>query len=418
MPRLRSASYFIATASPFVSAATAATSASATTAATSASATTLSLLASAITATASNRLGSSMLLKSTIFYAVHLSGGSRKVSLSGSSALRIPCHCSSVLYVRCYCGSYFLYVRSVSQGAVLIVPRRKPPTLPSKPPLLRRVLCSALCLSLHPSHRGGALLRRRAPPRPVFLQDDRRPALSSSLPTVRYNRRFSLSGDPSYRHRHLDGFLQGNEMGFFVCGLGLVSPSKLIQFHLSLVSKPSLWGKSVVLTNLLRVFNGFIGIFTETVMVTTSYLSFPKSLLVLSLPVGSLGTSSSSFSLSSIAPSSSSAFSWRSVFPSAQKRRCLSKSITVLLSCGAVRSGPEDAAGFVSTIIRGADWKSTSLFNVTMLRLPGFAVVLVLTHSSCALSSLSFYLRGFSTPIMYVLWFYACSAMNCCSPKV
>ncbi|KAF2530342.1 hypothetical protein F2Q70_00033126 [Brassica cretica] len=35
--------------------------------------------------------------------------------------------------------------------------------------------------------------------------------------------------------------------------------------------------------------------------------------------------------------------------------RCLSISITVLLSCGAVRSGPEDAAGFVSTSFRGAD---------------------------------------------------------------
>ncbi|CAN7116544.1 unnamed protein product, partial [Brassica rapa subsp. narinosa] len=43
------------------------------------------------------------------------------------------------------------------------------------------------------------------------------------------------------------------------------------------------------------------------------------------------------------------------------KWKCPSISISVLLSCVAVRLGPEDATGFVSAILRGEDWMLTSL---------------------------------------------------------
>uniref|UniRef100_A0A0D3AFK4 Major facilitator superfamily (MFS) profile domain-containing protein n=1 Tax=Brassica oleracea var. oleracea TaxID=109376 RepID=A0A0D3AFK4_BRAOL len=123
MPRFKSASLSIAAAVPFISAATAAPFVSDATAA---------LFVSTITPTVSNRLGSSVLLKSTVSYAVRLSGDSRKAMSSGSSAPRIPCRCSSVLLVPWCCGSYSWCVRSVTQGSVFVDPRRKPPPLPSK----------------------------------------------------------------------------------------------------------------------------------------------------------------------------------------------------------------------------------------------------------------------------------------------
>ncbi|CAN7046719.1 unnamed protein product, partial [Brassica oleracea var. botrytis] len=110
MPRFNSASLSIAAAVPFISAVTAAPFVSDATAA---------LFVSTITTTVSNRLGSSVLLKSTVSYAVRLSGDSRKAMSSGFSAPRIPCHCSSVLRVPWCCGSYFWCVRSVTQGSVL-----------------------------------------------------------------------------------------------------------------------------------------------------------------------------------------------------------------------------------------------------------------------------------------------------------
>ncbi|WZZ74365.1 hypothetical protein YC2023_085735 [Brassica napus] len=57
-------------------------------------------------------------------------------------------------------------------------------------------------------------------------------------------------------------------------------------------------------------------------------------------------------------------------------------SITDLLSCGAVRSGPEDAADFVSTILRGADWVLTSPFHVTISQLSNCVVKALSTHLS------------------------------------
>ncbi|KAJ4886400.1 Uncharacterized protein Rs2_26148 [Raphanus sativus] len=105
--------------------------------------------------------------------------------------------------------------------------------------------------------------------------------------------------------------------------------------------------------------------------------SCSKSSQSLHLPVDSSGpslSSSASFLKSALPP-----FLWR----------CFSISITVLLSCGAVRSGPEDAAGFVSTSFRGADWMSTSQFKVTISLLSDHVVKATLTHSNTVLSLLS-----------------------------
>ncbi|KAF3599221.1 hypothetical protein F2Q69_00033447 [Brassica cretica] len=124
VPRFKSASLSIAAAVPLIFAATAAPFVSDATAA---------LFVSTITAIVSNRLGSSVFLKSTVSYAVRLSGDSRKAMSSGSSAPRIPCRCSSVLRVPWCCGSYSWCVRSVTQGSVFVDPHRKPPPLSSKP---------------------------------------------------------------------------------------------------------------------------------------------------------------------------------------------------------------------------------------------------------------------------------------------
>ncbi|CAG7898799.1 unnamed protein product, partial [Brassica rapa] len=170
-----------------------------------------------------------------------------------------------------------------------------------------------------------------------------------------------------------------HEMGYFHFAVGLTSPIKLQGSHLFLaVSQPTLmWGGLVSLTNLLKMFGGFTSVFTETYLHTKFHLSCSKSSLSFHLPVGSPGPSFSSF-----------ASFLRSAFPPILWR-CLSISITVLLSCGAVRSGPEDAAGFVSTSFQGADWMSTSQFKVTISLLPDHVVKATLTHSSTVLSSLS-----------------------------
>ncbi|KAF2560175.1 hypothetical protein F2Q70_00016618 [Brassica cretica] len=133
--------------------------------------------------------------------------------------------------------------------------------------------------------------------------------------------------------------------------------------------------------------------------------------------------SSSWLPVGSSAPSSKT-FLMRSVTSPAIKQMKLPKSLTVLLSCGAVCTGPEDATGFVSTIFRGVDWLSMSQFNVTMFQLSGGAVKFTLTHSSCSPNSLSIYPRGFSTSIGYVVLSY-CFASSArivffskCNPEV
>ncbi|CAF2114620.1 unnamed protein product [Brassica oleracea] len=127
------------------------------------------------------------------------------------------------------------------------------------------------------------------------------------------------------------------------------------------------------------------------------------------LPVGSSGQSTPLSSLSyfsqemrAVLPHAS---VMRNVFPPNTKWRCVSLSIAVCSSCVAVHSGPEDATDVVSTIFRGADWILTSRYKVTKFQASSTAVGLALTHSSHASSSLSFYLRGFSTFSLYALLF-------------
>ncbi|CAN6829456.1 unnamed protein product, partial [Brassica oleracea] len=130
-----------------------------------------------------------------------------------------------------------------------------------------------------------------------------------------------------------------HEIGYFHFAVSLTSPIKFQGSNLFLaVSQTTLmWGGLVSLNNLLKMFGGFTSVFTETYLHTKFYLSCSKSSLSFHLPVGSPAPSCSFF-----------ASFLRSAFPPILWK-CLSISITVLLSCGAVRSEPEDAAGFVST---------------------------------------------------------------------
>lgn len=199
-----------------------------------------------------------------------------------------------------------------------------------------------------------------------------------------------------------------HEMGFIKSYLDLANPTWLTCPHLLLlVSQPiSKWGGLVFLSNPLKVFGGFTFIFTETDLHSMLHFSCTKNLIDVHLLVDSSGSFSFSSSLASfflekrtILPLLS---SLRNVSPPNTKWSCVSLSITILSSCVAVRLGPEDATDIVSMIFRGADWILTSRFKVTKSQVSGAVVILVSTHSSIASSSLSFYLRGFSTFMLYV----------------
>ncbi|KAJ4867777.1 Uncharacterized protein Rs2_50677 [Raphanus sativus] len=86
--------------------------------------------------------------------------------------------------------------------------------------------------------------------------------------------------------------------------------------------------------------DGFTEPLIQTIVNATLYPSIQKRSLFLWVPVDS-----------PVPPSKT--FSMRRVVPPATKQMKLSKSLTVLLSCGAVCTGPEDATDFVSTIFRG-----------------------------------------------------------------
>ncbi|KAJ4872338.1 Uncharacterized protein Rs2_45993 [Raphanus sativus] len=203
--------------------------------------------------------------------------------------------------------------------------------------------------------------------------------------------------------------LSNHEMGFTGFYLDLENPTWLTGPHLLLlVSQPTTkWGGLVSLINFLKIFGGFTVLFIETDLHSMFHSSCEKSLFLDHLLVDSPGSFSSSLASffsekRTILPSAS---SLRNVFPPNTKWSCVSLSITVLSSCGAVRLGPEDATDVVSTILRGADWILTSQYKVTKSQVSGFAVILALTHSSLASSSLSIYLRGLSTFNLYALVF-------------
>ncbi|KAF8091718.1 hypothetical protein N665_0437s0006 [Sinapis alba] len=186
-----------------------------------------------------------------------------------------------------------------------------------------------------------------------------------------------------------------------------------------------LWGVLISLINFLKISVGFSRIFTETYFLTMSHLSCAKKLQMFYLPVDSSGpsslSSSTSFSLEKRSALSYVSF-LKSVSSPNVKWRCIPISIIVCLSYVTVCSGPEDTTDFVSTLVRGADWVSTSYFKMTISQVFSIAVKLISTHSSCSLNSLSPYLRGFSTSITYVALSFAVRAylnfIPNCNPSV
>ncbi|CAN7077779.1 unnamed protein product, partial [Brassica oleracea var. botrytis] len=251
--------------------------------------------------------------------------------------------------------------------------------LKSDPPPYSPLETYGLSLQLRFSHRESLSVRRPPPHRFSSYPSNWRmvSALLPSLDSTRLSagRRAHSAAYLLHRRCHstvvtLAGLGQNNLL------VGLISPSA---FNFSPVSQPNnQWGILVFLAIFLKIFDGFIKIFTETELLLHDYLSLSKSLSFVHLPVDSSGSSPSPSPFAS---------SLRSVFPPIFEWRCLSISITVLLSCVAVRSGPENTTDFVSTIFRGADWISTSRYTVTI-----------------ALDSLSYYLRAFA--IFYVVLFF------------
>ena len=209
-----------------------------------------------------------------------------------------------------------------------------------------------------------------------------------SLTTVTANHRASSAS--LFQQGHDSTFLK---LGLQILNLGLVSPIAFnYKWSSPLLSQPTvLWGFLISLINCLKTSDGFNGVFTEADLHTTPYFSCAKSLLSNHLPVGSPGSPSPP--LASVLVKKRTVLSNTSLLKSVSlpniKWKCPSISITVLLSCGAVRSGPEDAADFVSTILRGADWVLTSPFHVTISQLSNFVVKALSTHLSLVLNSLS-----------------------------
>ncbi|CAN6926880.1 unnamed protein product [Brassica oleracea] len=172
------------------------------------------------------------------------------------------------------------------------------------------------------------------------------------------------------------------------------------------------------------IFGGFTEALIRTTVHTKPYFSALKRFFTLCLSVDSPLPLSSTSSSKDRGSSSPEAFPLRSAAFPALKQLKLSKVLTVLLSCGAIRTGSEDTTDFFSAIFRGVNWLLlTSRFSVTMFY-SGFAVNLVLTHSSFTQNLLSFYPRGFSTSIFYAVLSY-CNARRAriissskCSPIV
>ncbi|KAH0916119.1 hypothetical protein HID58_030565 [Brassica napus] len=88
---------------------------------------------------------------------------------------------------------------------------------------------------------------------------------------------------------------------------------------------------------------------------------------------------------------------------------------TVLLSCVAVCTGPEDASETTSVYLVGENWVSTSL--VTNFRLSDFVVKLLSTHSSFALNSLSSSHEDLSILALFAYVVYAFNQRGCLIPS-
>ncbi|KAG2265802.1 hypothetical protein Bca52824_072881 [Brassica carinata] len=191
-------------------------------------------------------------------------------------------------------------------------------------------------------------------------------------------------------------FQQGHDSTFLkpglqILNLGLVSPIAFnYKWSSPLLSQPTfLWGFLISLINCLKTSDGFNGVFTEADLHTTPYFSCGKSFLSNHLPVGSPGSPSPP--LASVLVKKRTVLSNTSLLKSVSlpniKWKSPSISIADLLSCGAVRSGPEDATDFVSTILRGADWVLTSPFHVTISQLSNCVVKTLSTHLKLSILS-------------------------------
>ncbi|KAL0686087.1 hypothetical protein Bca4012_052935 [Brassica carinata] len=257
-------------------------------------------------------------------------------------------------------------------------------------------LVAALGLKSDSSHPPLQASRAPARNRKIFHHQGVPPsgATLSAVPVTR----IPPNSAASHRASSASLFQQGHnstflKLGLQILNLGLVSPIAFnYKWSSPLLSQPTvLWGFLISLINCLKTSDGFNGVFTEADLHTTPYFSCAKSLLSNHLPVGSPGSPSPP--LASVLVKKRTVLSNTSLLKSVSlpniKWKCPSISITDLLSCGAVRSGPEDAADFVSTILRGADWVLTSPFHVTIFQLSNCVVKALSTHLSLVLNSMS-----------------------------
>ena len=372
MPRFNSASLSIAAAVPFISAVTAAPFVSDATAA---------LFVSTITTTVSNRLGSSVLLKSTISYAVRLSGDSRKAMSSGFSAPRIPCRCSSVLRVPWCCGSYSWCVRSVTQGSVFVDPRRKPPPLPSKPFPFHFSTGAAKTSAIDETRHCGEVLKL-SPTCPARCADCS--GSPPDAPPFSIVGRLDTAGDFPQPHTTVRWLVFGLLMITFWARLTMIT-ADIISSRLSSGKHSSEMDMvSLILAKSQRISGGFIGPFELRIMI---YLLVMKS-----FPLDSSGTS------------------WLLVLPSSHKEwisyllsmkgytfsvLLLSSGFsfsTGLSSCVAVSTGPEEATEITFGFLVGESWLSTSHY-VTIFQLD---VKVLYAHSRFVSNSLSSFYEGLS----------------------
>ncbi|KAJ0232632.1 hypothetical protein HA466_0193830 [Hirschfeldia incana] len=95
--------------------------------------------------------------------------------------------------------------------------------------------------------------------------------------------------------------------------------------------------------------------------------------------------------------------------------RC-SSFYTVLLSCVAVCTGPEDASESTSVYLVGENWVSTSL--VTNLQLSDLVAKLLSTHSSFALNLLSSSHEDLSIVVSFAYVVYAYNQRGCLFPSI
>nr|VDD15182.1 unnamed protein product [Brassica oleracea] len=227
------------------------------------------------------------------------------------------------------------------------------PYLPSSQPQDLSVLLSKLCPNrVKKSFSYLSLSRLILPavgrrPEPTIP-----PSPSLSWPLT--GRRTSSAKLSSSRRGYVSNVLG---MGLHLLKLGLGSPIVFnYQWPRPLLSQPTmLWGYLVSLINCLKVIYEFAEVDTEAGLHITMHLSCAKSLISSPLPVGLPGSSSSplaSFSLEKRTAISTTSL-LRSVSLPNVKWKCPPIFIAVLLSCVAVRLGPEDATDFVSTILRG-----------------------------------------------------------------